>query len=101
MDKVSFFNEIAEHWDQRFYTPELKERLTQLVSIFNLRPASRLLDVGGGTGGIVPFLLEVIGPEGRILSIDFAEKMVEIGKKRFASEPRVTFSQASVQSLPF
>lgn len=101
MDRKTFFNEMAADWDQRFYTPELKEHLTQLVPMFHLRPASRLLDVGGGTGGIIPYLLQAIGPEGTIWSIDFAEKMVEIGKKKFASELRVNFKLASVESLPF
>jgi ubiquinone/menaquinone biosynthesis C-methylase UbiE len=101
MDKKTFFNELAADWDQRFYSPELKERLSQLVSIFHLRPASLLLDVGGGTGGIIPYLLQAVGPAGRIWSVDFAEKMVEIGKKNFASDPRVSFKLASVESLPF
>ncbi len=101
MDKKTFFNELAADWDQRFYTPGLKEKLSQLVSIFHLRPASLLLDVGGGTGGIIPYLLQAVGPEGRIWSIDFAEKMIEIEKKKFASEPRVSFELASVESLPF
>ncbi len=101
MDKKTFFNELAADWDQRFYTPGLKERLSQLVANFRLRPASLLLDVGGGTGGIIPYLLQAVGPEGRIWSIDFAEKMIEIGKKKFASEARVSFDLASVESLPF
>jgi ubiquinone/menaquinone biosynthesis C-methylase UbiE len=101
MDKKTFFNELAADWDQRFYSPEMKERLSQLVLIFHLRPASLLLDVGGGTGGIIPYLLHAVGPKGRIWSVDFAEKMVEIGKKKFSSEPRVSFELASVESLPF
>ena len=101
MDKRTFFNELAADWDQRFYTPGLKERLSQLVPNFRLLPASFLLDVGGGTGSIIPYLLQAVGREGRIWSIDFAEKMIEIGKKKFASEPRVNFKLASVESLPF
>jgi ubiquinone/menaquinone biosynthesis C-methylase UbiE len=101
MDKKTFFNEQAADWDRHFYGPDLLERLNQLVSLFQLRPASLLLDVGCGTGGIVPYLLQAIGPEGRIWSVDFAEKMVEIAKKKFASEPRVSFRLASVESLPF
>jgi len=93
---------MAESWDERFYTPELKEHLHhQLVPRFHLGRGSRLLDVGGGTGGIIPYLLEAIGPEGLVWSIDFAEKMVEMGKKKFVDEPRVIFQVAAVESLPF
>lgn len=93
---------MAASWDERFYTPEFKEHLNNhLVPLFHLRPGSRVLDVGGGTGGIIPHLLQAVGPQGSILSIDFAEKMVEIGKKKFGQEPRVIFKVASVELLPF
>jgi ubiquinone/menaquinone biosynthesis C-methylase UbiE len=101
MDKKTFFNEMATTWDQRFYIPELKERLPGLVSLFHLRPGSRVLDVGAGTGGIIPYLLQAIGPEGSIWAIDFAEEMVKVGRKKFHGEPRVIFELTSVEALPY
>jgi len=101
MDKKSFFNQAAQGWDQRFYTPELRERLPQLVSMFHLQKGAKILDVGAGTGGIVPYLLEAIGPEGSIWAIDFAEEMVKIGRKKFQKESRVMFELASVEDLPY
>ena len=101
MDKRAFFNELAVGWDQRFYTPALKERLPQLVSLFHLQVGSKVLDVGAGTGGIIPYLLEATGPRGAVWAIDFAERMVKVGKKKFLRERRVSFEIASVESLPF
>ena len=101
MDKKTFFNEMAATWDQRFYTPGLKERLETLVPLFHFRSGSRVLDVGAGTGGIIPYLLRAIEPEGSIWSVDFAEKMVEIGKEKFKDEPRVQFYLSAVEALPF
>ncbi len=101
MDKKTFFNEMAAGWDQRFYTLELKERLPGLVAIFYLQAGSKVLDVGAGTGGIIPYLLQAIGPNGSIWAIDFAEEMVKIGKKKFQEESRVIFELASVESLPY
>ena len=75
MDRKTFFNEMAAAWDQKFYTAELQKHLGKnLVPRFRLRKGSRVLDVGGGTGGIIPFLLQAIGPQGEIHSIDFAER---------------------------
>jgi ubiquinone/menaquinone biosynthesis C-methylase UbiE len=101
MDKKTFFNEMAATWDQHFYTPGLKQHLEALVPLFHLCPGSKVLDVGAGTGGILPYLLQAIGPEGSIWSVDFAEKMVEIGREKFRGEPRVRYCQSAVESLPF
>ncbi len=48
MDKKALFNELAVGWDQRFYSPELKERLPKLVSLFRLKIGSEVPDVGAG-----------------------------------------------------
>ena len=101
MDKQTFFNRMAESWDKRFYTPEMMERLPQLVSLFQFKKGARILDVGAGTGGIIPHLLEAIGSEGSIWAVDFAEEMVKIGRTKFQKESRVVFELASVENLPY
>jgi ubiquinone/menaquinone biosynthesis C-methylase UbiE len=101
MLKKDFFNQMAATWDERFYTPEMGERLPQLVSLFQLQKGARILDVGAGTGGIIPYLLEAIGPEGSIWAVDFAEEMVKSGRKKFQKESRVIFEVASVEDLPY
>jgi len=99
--KIDFFNQLAPSWDECFYTPELNERLPSLVSQFHLKKGTRVLDVGSGTGGIIPYILQNIGAQGSIWAIDFAEEMVKIGKEKFRYEPRVNFQLAAVESLPF
>jgi ubiquinone/menaquinone biosynthesis C-methylase UbiE len=101
MGEKEFFNQMAEGWDERFYSPEMMERLPQLVSLFQLQRGAKILDVGAGTGGIVPYLLEAIGPEGCIWAVDFAEEMVRIGRKKLQKESRVIFELASVEDLPY
>ncbi|MDP2755435.1 MAG: class I SAM-dependent methyltransferase [Nitrospirota bacterium] len=99
--KREFFNQMAKVWDEKFYTPELKEHLEHLVSLFNITKGSRVLDVGSGTGGIIPYLLKAIGSDGSIRAIDFAKEMVKRAKEKFKNEPRVTFQVASVEAIPF
>jgi len=101
MVKKDFFNQMAPTWDGRFYTPEMRERLLHLVSLFQVQKGAKILDVGAGTGGIIPYLLEAIGPEGSIWAIDFAEEMVKIGRKKFQKERRVIFEVAAVEDLPY
>ena len=101
MEKEEFFNQMAATWDERFYTAEMAERLPRLVSLFHLKLGARILDVGAGTGGIIPHLLEAIGSEGSIWAVDFAEEMVKIGRMKFQKESRVVFELASVENLPY
>jgi ubiquinone/menaquinone biosynthesis C-methylase UbiE len=77
------------------------ERLPQLISLFQLQKGAKIIDVGAGTGGIIPYLLEAIGPEGSLWAIDFAEEMVKIGRMKFQKECRVVFDLASVENLPY
>ena len=101
MDKRAFFNRMAAAWDERFYKPLMRERLPELVSHFHLKTAARVLDVGAGTGGIIPYLLEAIGPEGTLWAVDFAEEMAKIGQKKFERKSGVFFALADVESLPY
>jgi ubiquinone/menaquinone biosynthesis C-methylase UbiE len=101
MDRKTFFNEMASGWDERFYTHELKDRLSGLVSLFNVKNGESILDVGSGTGGIIPYLLDVSGPNGMIHAIDYAKEMVNIARQKFSHENRVTFHVCFVEALPF
>lgn len=101
MDRKTFFNEMASGWDERFYTRELKDRLPGIISLFNIKSGERILDVGSGTGGIIPYLLDALGLNGIIHAIDYAEEMVKIAREKFAQESRVVFHVCSVEALPF
>jgi ubiquinone/menaquinone biosynthesis C-methylase UbiE len=46
------------------------------VDILELRPDSLVLDVGTGTGAIIPYLASKLGPGGKAIGIDFSEAMV-------------------------
>jgi len=91
------FNEAAETWDQRFYTPKLAAFLGTLVSRFSLKPGYNVLDVGTGTGILIPFLLQVIGPSGSVTAIDFAERMVQICRSKHSDLKNVTVKLHDVE----
>lgn len=48
----------------------------------DLRPGQAVLDVGCGTGGHFEMLRERVGPEGRVLGVDFSPKMVGRAERR-------------------
>ena len=78
-----FFNDRAAVWDQNAILDETNIRT--MLHLCDIRPGCHILDVGCGTGGLEPFLEEY--SPGRVLAIDFAEKMIGAanGKPSFAA----------------
>ena len=100
-DRKAFFNQRAHIWDEKFCTHKLQEFLCKFISKFNIKPGQRVLDIGTGTGILIPHLVKAVGSSGSIIAVDFAEKMIEICKEKFSSFPNVKIGQQNVESLSF
>lgn len=73
-DEKDFFNELADRWDEKeTVSPEKYRRIIKEV---HLEEKQTILDVGTGTGILIPYLLEVAGNI-QIFAIDYAERMIE------------------------
>ena len=84
MSRKAYFNEAASTWDKRFCTSELTAFIEKLVPKFCLKPSWNILDAGTGTGVLIPFLLQAIGPSGSITAIDYVEKMVQVCRSKYS-----------------
>ncbi len=92
----AFFDELPEHWDEAVeHDPKKLERV---VEFLGLKPGERVLDVGCGTGVMVPYLLERVGDTGEIVAVDISPKMVAVAKRKFPPDeyPNVKFIAADV-----
>ncbi|MBN1444600.1 MAG: class I SAM-dependent methyltransferase [Candidatus Omnitrophica bacterium] len=70
-----FFNRCADKWDEKeTVTPEKYRRIIKNTYIENKQD---ILDVGTGTGVLIPYILEAAGQETTIFAIDYAEKMID------------------------
>lgn len=99
MDKRSFFDKHAERWDEGRRADE-DRRLARVVELAEVRPGHRVLDVGTGTGVLVPHLLRAVGPGGTITGVDISPRMLrKAEEKRFPSQ--VVLQVADVHHLPF
>ena len=56
------------------------------VDLLKLEPNARVLDIGVGTGAIIPYLAQQLGEEGQVIGIDFSEKMVDVANQRIQKE---------------
>lgn len=94
----AFFERLAEEWDAQ-QPPDREERLWRLLAPHrnNLEDARSVLEVGTGTGALIPLLREM-APAARIVSIDLAHGMLRQARARC---PDAWLVQADVHALPF
>lgn len=71
----NYFNQMAPKWDS-LLAEETRERLKGIVAELRIKPGSTILDVGTGTGVLLPFLLDAVGPQGKVVALDVAEEML-------------------------
>jgi ubiquinone/menaquinone biosynthesis C-methylase UbiE len=73
--------------------------LSNIVKELDIKPGYYVLDIGSGTGILLPFLIAELGNEGKIIALDFsAEMLCQAKAKNF--EPIVDFAQADVFAIP-
>lgn len=99
MEKQLFFNELAEKWDDRFETPEIKNFLQEFVPMFGLKKGERILDVGTGTGILIPYLHKEVGSKGQITAIDYAEKMIKVCKLKHKQFLNIDFLVKRIEEI--
>lgn len=77
-----FFNSMAEKWDTvcRHDTGKIE----YILSLLDIRNGDKILDVGTGTGVLIPFLIAKTGEQGEITAVDVSEKMLEMAKRKYS-----------------
>lgn len=93
-----FFNSKAEFWDQIVNHNQDKIRI--LLHKLRLKKNASVLDVGTGTGVLLPFLLELTGFTGDISAIDLSDKMINKAKEKYGHEP-IRFLIGDAAEYPF
>lgn len=79
-----YFNERAEDWDTLCVHDQKKVKY--IIEKLELVNGQSLLDVGTGTGVLIPHLFTKLGKEGKIVAVDVSEKMLEVARSKFCYE---------------
>jgi demethylmenaquinone methyltransferase/2-methoxy-6-polyprenyl-1,4-benzoquinol methylase len=72
-----------------------RERAADLAA---LRPGGAALDVACGTGDLAIALRERVGPAGRVVGLDFSERMLELARRK---APDIRFEAGNALELPY
>jgi ubiquinone/menaquinone biosynthesis C-methylase UbiE len=98
-DLRTYFDSHASSWDEKLKYHERSSELMEVVSWFELEEGHWVLDVGTGTGILLPWIQKIIGPKGILIGLDFSLKMIEKAKLREDRERRILLT-ADVEFLP-
>lgn len=100
---ASFFDSIAGTWDStRNPNPKI---LQLLLDKANLAPMGNILDVGCGTGVLIPYLQSIATQDeedleaaGKITAIDSSSRMLHIAKEKYSHWANIKFVAEDVMS---
>jgi len=93
-----YFDELAPTWD-KLITNETRGRIAGIIDQLEIKPRYRVLDIGSGTGILLPFLGTSMRDEGMIVAIDISAEMLRQGKRK-ACPSIVDFAQADAMTIP-
>jgi ubiquinone/menaquinone biosynthesis C-methylase UbiE len=83
-NQSEFFNSMAEKWDVICNHDIVK--IEKILNFLDIKPGAKILDVGTGTGILIPFLVELSKEHGEITAIDVSYKMLEIAQQKYPYE---------------
>jgi demethylmenaquinone methyltransferase/2-methoxy-6-polyprenyl-1,4-benzoquinol methylase len=95
MEKQNFFNDLAEQWDATNKWD--MDKIALMLKLLYIQKGEEVLDVGAGTGVLIPLLTSYTGA---VTAIDSAEKMIEVARRKFEGKA-VTFIHGDALEYPF
>lgn len=78
--RAEFFDDLADRWDSM--EEDLEDRLELVVRKARIAPGMDILDVGTGTGVLIPLLLRAMDNTGRIRAIDISPGMLRVAASK-------------------
>ncbi len=88
--EIDFFDKLAPQWDANeiLSTPD---RIIDILGKFGIKPGMNILDLGTGTGVLIPYLSNLVGESGHISAVDLSDGMLSLAKKKYGNIKNVDF----------
>ena len=93
--QVDFFNCVAKNWDNMIEVNDSK--INYLLSKLEIKEDDSILDIGTGTGVLIPFLDNLI-PSGFIRGIDISKGMLEVALEKYGNKSNIAFDLVDVEN---
>lgn len=94
MKQAEFFDSIANEWDNIIEVNE--EKINTLLSKTNIKDGDSILDVGTGTGVLIPFYKK-LNPNGKIKGVDISQGMLDIANQKFGNLENISFEKIDIE----
>ncbi len=98
-DLARFFDALAPRWDQEHPASERAAAVKRGLDLAEPLWGARVMDVGCGTGVLLPPLLDRIGP-GFVIAVDLSPEMVARARAR-VQDPRARLVVADATTMAF
>ncbi len=98
--KGEYFDRLAEEWDAQ--NPHDPQKLEYIVGLLGSGHGQAVLDVGTGTGVLIPYLLEAVGSSGSVVAVDYSAAMIAVARQKYPQDmyPNVRFEVRDVDEMP-
>ena len=87
---IDFFDQLAPQWDAS-EVRSTPERVKSILGKLPIKPGMSVLDLGTGTGVLLPYLSEMVGKSGHVTAVDLSEGMLSLAKKKYGNLDNVEF----------
>lgn len=88
--EIDFFDQLAPNWDAN-EVRSTPERIKSILGKLPIHKGMSVLDLGTGTGVLVPYLSEKVGPDGHVTAIDLSEGMLSRAIEKYGDLRNVEF----------
>ena len=97
MNHREFFDKYAQTWDQSVNKEEFS-KIREIVKMAGIQEGERVLDIGCGTGILLPLLKESVGKVGEVVALDLSLNMLKKAREKFGDQ--FHYIHANVEDMP-